>query len=75
MTIALDQSEAGIYVSGHLVADGGTQFNIGLIQKLSFFAALFTTMAVQSGDTCVLKGLWNTPTSISHMNQYIFYNK
>ena len=35
MTIALDQSEAGIYVSGHLVADGGTQFNIHLIQKLN----------------------------------------
>ena len=22
-----------------------------------------------------LKGGWNTPTSIYHMNQYIFYNK
>ena len=28
MTIALDQSEAGIYVSGHLAADGWTDFNM-----------------------------------------------
>ena len=47
MTSALDQSEAGIYVSvgfaiGHQVALQAS-FNIDLIQKLSFQACLYTT--------------------------------
>ena len=47
MTSALDQSEAGIYVSvgsaiGHQVALQAS-FNIDLIQKLEIQAALYTT--------------------------------